>query len=359
MTEQEEAYKEAEKLIEKVIRENGTYLDLHFPATRSIEKLPSLLSKATSLKYLHLQFVNISDLTPLETLVSLERLWLENTNVRDITPLKGLVELQELTLYATRVEDITPLKKLRKLRSLELSETKVRDLSIVLHLDALLDGDGLGFENTPAANTTPELQLLSKIESGYGRTNLIMEYLEQKNKITSRVHKVDTFSTDPTELHIQKLLEHAAVTKITAQSFSSQIRFLLADVPAQNGNELPKTLQSYLHVAEIFDKIAMSAFESSSVNENSNFVREIKYLEKEIAELSKHLTDKNAALEAAQALATSNTFWQKYKASAATTAGAGTVALIGLGVPTAITYLLGADNQIAQSYIAILNKLAN
>jgi len=128
-------------------------LSLSFNADLSdLSPLRSLIN----LQDLSLQGTNISDLSPLSSLVNLRLLDIENTavtslaplselkyithiyaNYNDITclePLRGMPILSELWIFNNNVTDLEPLSELFTLRKLEFGGNSVTDLSPLEHL---------------------------------------------------------------------------------------------------------------------------------------------------------------------------------------------------------------------------------
>lgn len=190
MTDAEKAYEAAETEIERMIEEGETELVFYNKeAFKALETLPPKIAEIpglihvdimgtevaditplraiTGLKSLDLCITQINDLTPLQSLTKLQELYLRNTQVSDVTPLQSLTGLLSLDLSRTQVEDISPLAALKKLSVLSINDSKVADLRPIAGENALGTKDvrgGLNFNNTPAADATPELKRISELE---------------------------------------------------------------------------------------------------------------------------------------------------------------------------------------------------
>ncbi|MEM6303090.1 MAG: leucine-rich repeat domain-containing protein [Pseudomonadota bacterium] len=219
----EEDYAEAERQIEKALRDRGTLLNLkNFenlktlpPAIRQLRDLQVLtlnntqvvdispLKDLTALRSLYIYYTQVVDISPLKDLTALKGLSLNNTQVADISPLKNLTALQSLGLNNTQVADISPLKDLTALQRLDLDNTQVADISPLKNLTALQDlaldntqvADlrpalaipipegasplyfGLRFKNTPATRASKKLAELAEIENDRDRTRQTLDYL--------------------------------------------------------------------------------------------------------------------------------------------------------------------------------------
>lgn len=82
----------------------------------------------------HLDWLQVTDLTPLASLTKLESLYLRHTPVADLTPLANLTNLKWLNLAGTQVTDLTPLANLTHLQSLNLRNTQVANLTPLANL---------------------------------------------------------------------------------------------------------------------------------------------------------------------------------------------------------------------------------
>lgn len=80
----------------------------------------SPLQDLVSLKYLNVGANVISDIKPISNLVNLKILSLFSNYITDIYPLVSLVKLNELNLFANEIEDVHPLLSLINLKKLNL-----------------------------------------------------------------------------------------------------------------------------------------------------------------------------------------------------------------------------------------------
>ena len=84
-----------------------------------------------------LGYCNITDLTPLEDLVSLEILDLSSNQISDLSPLEGLTDLRELGLGWNYITDLSPLVGLAKLNLLDLRYNNISESQKVI-IEAVL-----------------------------------------------------------------------------------------------------------------------------------------------------------------------------------------------------------------------------
>ena len=89
----------------------------------------------TQLRWLHLHYNQISEITSLTKLTQLTDLWLQSNQISDITPIAGLKQLVELALSHNRIVDVSPLAGLENLMDLKLVGNPIRDFSPLLGLD--------------------------------------------------------------------------------------------------------------------------------------------------------------------------------------------------------------------------------
>ncbi|MEM7711712.1 MAG: DUF1192 family protein, partial [Pseudomonadota bacterium] len=149
------------------------------------------------------------------------------------------------------------------------------------------------------------------------------------------------------------ILAHAAVSASTARETAAQIRVALRDVPATNGNELTPVLQRMLDVSDVLDRIGTDLDQPT---QDTDLRRRIAALEAEVARLTTALTDADAARDAAQKLS-DHGFIPAFRKGAGTAAGAGSVALLGIAVPSTLLYFLGADHPAMQALLTVLGRL--
>ncbi|CAL6057805.1 leucine-rich_repeat domain-containing protein [Hexamita inflata] len=71
----------------------------------------------------------ISDISPLSSLIHLKSLFLNDNEIEDLRPLENLTEIIELNIGINVITNIAPLRKLVKLTSLFMSFNQVKDLS--------------------------------------------------------------------------------------------------------------------------------------------------------------------------------------------------------------------------------------
>ncbi len=92
-----------------------------------------------TLTYFVARFLNISDLTGLESATNLTELSLGHNNITDITPLAGLTNLTELRLEANSISDVSVVSVLTHLTFLTLRANSISDISAISVLTNLTD----------------------------------------------------------------------------------------------------------------------------------------------------------------------------------------------------------------------------
>lgn len=340
----------------------------------------SPISGLTQLQHLDLDTAPIVDLSEIAGLVNLTRLNLDNTGVNDLAPIAGLTALEELRLESTAVtnlagvvgltrlnnvvvgntsiNDISSFINHTRLRSLSLSRTPVADLRPLLKVAFQPLEFGVTFEDTPACQD-PVIAAAAEIKDNEERLQALLTHLRTlppwpEPLDTSRPHRGTTAVASPAiqtaQTQIAFLIEHAAVSRTPASTAADQIRFALRDVPATEGNRLPAVLQTLADVATILDRIGSTVVKPDP---KADLTRQIAALERRVEDLVAQLADANAAKDAADALAKSDSFLSHYKqqlakASANATVGAA-AAIIVIGVPTTMHYFLGATNPLVKS----------
>lgn len=79
----------------------------------------------------------ISDLSPLSTLLSLQELVITNNTITDISTIANLVNLEKLSLTDNKIENIDVLNNLSNLKELDLNGNSISDLTPIQHLTNL------------------------------------------------------------------------------------------------------------------------------------------------------------------------------------------------------------------------------
>jgi Leucine-rich repeat (LRR) protein len=370
---------------------------LKLDGTRIIDLAP--LTTITGLRSLMINGTRISDLSPIRTMTALHHLGVTATRITDISPLTSLIDLQSLTLTATRITDLAPLTKLSELRTLGLASTPITDLAPLTTLSGLqilwlndtkitdlrpirdlpfIERDlpmiGLRFSNTPATAQDAELARLAEIEDDEERTHSTLAYLKtlppwpqpytprarpdsQPPQPIGREDTATLPAVRTAEVQIKSLLRHALITRVTADTLSRQIADALRDVPATNGNELAPILQMMAEVGEVLGHLAENAPLASTKDREHALLLRISHLESLVTRLTAALKNEEEARKAAEALAKKESFVHAFRKSAGTAAGAGSVALIGVGVPTAAVYFRGADHPLVTAFLTVIGKL--
>ncbi|AWZ21052.1 leucine rich repeat protein [Roseovarius sp. TM1035] len=333
------------------------------------------LSPLTGLQFLSLSETGVTNLAPISRLIELKRLDLGKTGIKDVHPLKSLTNLQMLWLNETTVEDINPLETLTSLQILSLNSTKVSDLRPLgdqknTRKNRLM---GVAYRNTPATACDADLALLSEIENPEVRAFKTRAYLRSlppwpepytpratpdgspPQPIGGGADNVLLPKVRTSEVQIRNLLRHALVTRVTAAQLSEQITDALRHVPATNGNELAPPLQMMAEIAEVLSALAQD--DAIDAGRERDLRLRIHHLEAIIKRLTQALKDEQQARAAAEALAMKDGFWQSYRKSLGIAAGAGTIGVMGVGVPTAAVYFLGLDHPLVQAFLTVMGRL--
>lgn len=354
------------------------------------------LAGLADLNSLDLAETRIVDLTAVERLIGLETLSLAKTAVSDLAPLAALNMLETLNLAETPIFDLNPIASLTLIDTLDLSLSSVSDLSPLMRLTALsrlrLQGSraadlrpirrlvrlgrtseaGLVFADTPATRLDAELARMAEIEDNRERVRQTLAYLDSlppwPEPYTPKA-RPDGLPPEPigglvepsppvvqtAEAQMRALLRNALVTRVSAAAFAEQIAEALRGVPATNGNELAPALQLMAEVGEVLGAIGR---QSADAQHEENLLRlRISQLESLVDRLTVQLKDAEEARKAAEALAQKDGFMRSYRKSLGIAAGAGTVTLVGVGVPTAAVYFLGAEHELVKAFLTVLGRL--
>lgn len=100
--------------------------------------------KLVNLTSLHLEKLNICNITPLACLSNLTELDLSFNQISDLTPLSNLSHLTQLWLWGNKIKDLNPLTRLTQLTFLSLNYNKIRDIAPLAYLTNL---NWLGLDN--------------------------------------------------------------------------------------------------------------------------------------------------------------------------------------------------------------------
>jgi Leucine-rich repeat (LRR) protein len=202
MSDADDAYAEARRLIAEAKASGATVLRLDTPKTRALTRIPPELSTLTSITTLDLNNTKVTDLSPLTQLTALTRLDLSGTQVTDLSPLTQRTALTTLDLSGTQVTDLAPLTELTALTKLDLMLTQVTDLAPLTHLTALTK---LYLSATQVADLTPLTHLTALTRLFLSRTKVTdLAPLIQLSSLTS----LGLWDTEVTDL--------APLTQMTA-----------------------------------------------------------------------------------------------------------------------------------------------
>jgi internalin A len=122
------------------------------------------LKDFTYLIQLDIQNNQITDLSPLESLINLRHLGINYNPLSDLSPLRNLVNLGELNAsYNVNCKDIEPLKYLTTLCNLNLYRNAISDISPLLDNPGLREGCRIDIRDNPLSIDSctiyiPELQ---------------------------------------------------------------------------------------------------------------------------------------------------------------------------------------------------------
>jgi len=159
------------------------------------------------------------------------------------------------------------------------------------------------------------------------------------------------------QTQIQHLIHSATVTRISAQSFATQIENALRGVPAGLDNKLPEPLQTMQEFADVLRKLAPETTPPDDPLQTAHLELRISQLEQLVDRLTRQLADETKAREAAEALAKKEGFLSNYKQGAGKAAGFATVSLATVGVPTAAVFFLGVGHPLVQAFLTVIGRL--
>ncbi|SOB91979.1 hypothetical protein SAMN05877809_101470 [Rhodobacter sp. JA431] len=397
MSAAEKAYAAAVEEIARVKREGRRELHLSMGRFRELKKIPEEVCTIPELRSVDLSHTRVADLTPLREHATLQILLLEYTKVKRLSTIEGLTRLRTLSLYGssvvnietlsgfvdltslfigqTRVEDLSPISGLASLRDLILNRSLVADMRPLRSLSKLTAAEqfspGLVYSDAAACKADVELMRLSGIKSNAERARETLAYLNTLPpwpepylpKARPDGKPPEWIGGAPSappavrtaEAQIRALLRHATITRVSAASFAAQITEALQGVPATHGNQLAPVLQVMLEVRDVLETIARDRADAQS--EETLLRLRIAHLETVVDKLTTQLADAEKAREAAELLAQKDGFMASYRKSLGTAAGVGTIGLIGVGVPTAAIYFLGAEHPLVQAFLTVTGRL--
>lgn len=189
MSDAEDAYKEAERLIEKSREEGHGILQIESENTIALSTLPPQIADEPGFVNILLNNTQIEDISilPMKWVNLLE---LSNTQITDSsllgTILSGKESLSSLDISNTLITEnsLLEIAGLDHLDILEISNTMIADLRPIRNMTSLLRNDykpfrGLFFRNIPALNLDDKLKELSEIDDNYERTTKTLAYLRE------------------------------------------------------------------------------------------------------------------------------------------------------------------------------------
>lgn len=120
----------------------------------------SAIKNCKKLKFLNIGANRLTDIYPLESLISIQNLDVSANKIVDIDVLKNLTELEFLDISENRIYNMAPLKNLFNLKGLNVSSNGVSDIDAVKDLKNLRS---LAIGNNPISDFTP-LQNLASLQ---------------------------------------------------------------------------------------------------------------------------------------------------------------------------------------------------
>lgn len=131
MSDADDAYEKAKKLIADALLKNDVELSFNYPDTFALKALPPEIATLKGLLDLDLRNTQVSDLGPISSQFSLRALDLDFAPITSLAPISKLKRLASLSLGSTRVTDLTPIAELTGLTDLRLTNTQIIDFSSI------------------------------------------------------------------------------------------------------------------------------------------------------------------------------------------------------------------------------------
>jgi hypothetical protein len=225
-------------------------------------------------------------------------------------------------------------------------------------------GAGFFFSETPFANATPEGQRIAGIKNDEDRTREILAFLRSLPPLPEPLPWLKTGASTPspteektTRTQIDRLLQNGRVTRVTADQFATQIEEALQGVPATDGNALSPPLQTMADVGTVLRRLAQPETADDAALERAALRLRINQLESLVERLTQQLSDETLAREAAEAMMKKDGFAHSFRKGAGLAAGTGMIALLGVTVPSAFVYFLGAEHPAVQAVLTVMGRL--
>ena len=202
MSAADDAFAEAERMIEEARKSGATELSFNNQTTRALTRIPDSIAGLTGLReldfkgtkisdlspisgmvrmgWLYLSGTKVSELSPLKSMLGMRWLDVSNTNVSDLEPLAGMEEIVFLWLHKTQVSDLSPLAGMKKIVSLSLHATQVKDPRPVLNFSGLRNGTELttfSFHDTPFTRGNPQAAYIAEFDEQGKRADYLFDYL--------------------------------------------------------------------------------------------------------------------------------------------------------------------------------------
>ncbi|WP_456387198.1 leucine-rich repeat domain-containing protein [Profundibacter sp.] len=134
MSDADDAYKEAERLIAEAKESGDNTLSFGTDEAYALKSLPPEISHITGLQTLDLSETQITDLAPIASMRGVTELYLKNTPISDLTPIADMADITFLAIYNTQITDLTPLKKLKNITTFFLNGAQVSDITPLAEL---------------------------------------------------------------------------------------------------------------------------------------------------------------------------------------------------------------------------------
>jgi len=188
------------------------------------------IENCSELEYLNLAHQNITDISPLHTLLRLKYLNLsQNRSIVDISPLANLTQLKYLDLDSNEILEITPLSNLIQIEYLNLQfNQNLSNISIINNLKNLRE---LWLANSPITNIDPVSgldQLYLLWIAGCNLTDITpVENLTNLRLLFLKYNNITDISPINDLINLEKLyLDYNNIMNIDPLEGLSQINFI-------------------------------------------------------------------------------------------------------------------------------------
>ena len=137
--------------------------ELNFRKLEHLAAIPAEIGQLKSLKRLHLNKTQVTDLRPLSSLKKLTLINIAGLPLQNVAPLANLPGLEDLIAHSINVSDFSAIAELSNLKSLDISGTLARNVSFLRRLNNLreLNLDHLELDDIEALADLTALTSLS------------------------------------------------------------------------------------------------------------------------------------------------------------------------------------------------------